>query len=97
MISNNNINNMKTEKLSKALHEMQDEVIGLYHNQYTDNLEPVINDDKGYLTIITIGTLLGLHTEHREGDVFYFPENKTLTQMMEKPIEFDEWYKSIKE
>jgi len=86
----------KTKKLSNALLEIQDEVIGLYHNQFTDNYEPVINDDDGYLTIITIGTLLGLQTEHREGNMIYFPENKSLTEMMSKPIEFSDWYDNMK-
>lgn len=86
----------KTKNLSKALHEIQNKVIGLYYNPFTDNLEPVINNDDGYLTIITVGTLLGLSTEHREGNMVYFPNNKSLSEMMENPVEFSEWYDKTK-
>ena len=87
---------MKTDNLSKALYEIQNEVIGLYYNQHTNDFEPVINNDDGFLTIITVGKLLGLQTEHREGNMIYFPDNKSLTEMMEKPLEFQNWYDSIK-
>jgi len=86
----------KTEKLSIALQEIQNEIIGLYYNSRTDTLEPVINNDNNLLTIITISNLFGLQIEHREGKIITFPENKTLSQMIEKPIEFQEWFNNIK-
>lgn len=87
-----------TTSLSAALVEMQKKCIGLYFNQYLDKYVPVIKETEYSFVVIYIGNMLGLSEEHLPKDdennprnVVHFPGNKTLFQMMENPIEFNDW------
>lgn len=83
-------------ELSKSLRKAQSKCVGLFKPRYSDKVELVIEvSDVGFSTI-TIGNLFGLQTTHfgneSLNDVVMFPENKTLTEMMEYPLGFSEWY-----
>jgi hypothetical protein len=90
------------QSLASSLKKMQDQVIGLFipsHYHHTKIIELVINKDGSQLTSINIGTLLGLQTSHfstERGRYIPFPDNKTLTEMMKNPTEFDKWWKEQK-
>lgn len=78
---------------SLKLKEVQDQIIGLYkiHGQ----VELVFEESKDSFKSIFIGSLLGLRTNHYSKSEFYFkkfPKKKTLTQMMEAPLDFQDWY-----
>lgn len=87
-----------TTSLNAALVEMQKKCIGLYFNPYIKKYVPVIEETEYSFVVIYIGNLLALSEEHLPKDdehnprvVIHFPENKTLFQMMENPIEFNKW------
>ena len=91
--------------LSTALIEMQKKCIGLYFNRYLEKYVPVIEETEYSFVVIYIGNLLALTKEHLPKDdkhnprvVIHFPENKTLSQMMEDPIGLNDWcFKNLKQ
>ncbi len=99
-----------TNEISQALKQMQNRVIGLFKPRFFPVGEyiPVIANDNGMLTCITISTLLGLQTLHigaEAGRYVEFPKTspaydrtvpvaQTLADMMKDPIAFDKWYKT---
>ena len=93
---------MKTlENLTKALHDVQKHVIGVYYNPYTKIWEPIVEITEDTFCTITIGGLLGLQTN------FYpiSPENRiekflsreegyaSLSEMLSTPNAFNTWWK----
>ena len=87
---------MKTENLQKELSLMQEKCIGLYYNPFMKTYNPVISETDFTFVVISIGCLLGLSTDHysknEDHKIIYFPDNKTLSELMENPMEFKHWY-----
>ena len=83
-----------TNKLSETLREYQNLVIG-YAIIYS-NVKVIIDKKEDFLTLISVGNSLGLQTDYitecQCDKVIYFPDNKTLTDMMKDPIVFNDWY-----
>ena len=88
---------VNTKPLSRALSQMQDQTIGLFcMTKYSSEYNPVIENTEGNLVVVSVGTLLGLSTTYihmSEGRYIEFPEGKSLSDMINGPIEFAEWYK----
>lgn len=87
------------DKLSKTLQDYQNLVIG-YAIIYSE-VKVIINKKEDFLTVISVGKSLGLQTDYitecQCDKVIYFPDNKTLTDMMKDPIGFNDWYqKNVK-
>lgn len=86
-------------KLSNALCDLQELVIGVAkHKKFPmSSYECIIKKDNTLLTLVKVGNLLGLSTtmiDESQCIVHYFPDNKTLSQMKNDPIEFDKWWKN---
>jgi len=86
----NNIDN-----LNIALQLTQFSVIGLFEFAHGE-IECVVEEDEHTFTTISVGSLLGISTDHRpksEYSFIKFPEEyKTLGMFLNKPFEFKEWY-----
>ena len=87
-------------ELSVALRKAQEKVIGIFTNPYTKDNEVIIENGEFTVTTITIGTLLGVSETIYSNTVFaqnihMFPDNKTLSQMMDDPHLLDKWFRSI--
>lgn len=83
--------------LSASLKRIQENTIGLFRPTYDkrDHYIPVIENNNGLLTCIETGSLLGLSTsyiEEADGRYVPFSDNKSLSEMMEDPIKFHNWY-----
>lgn len=80
-------------KLSIALHELQSKTIGLM--MVHGKIELVIEDDEMVKTI-SIGSLGGLSTNHysiNHLNYIKFPDKyKNLSEFLNEPFEFNEWY-----
>lgn len=90
--------NKAEENLGKALKDIQSICIGLFTPRYYpyDEHLLVIEDNDGRLKCVEIGKLFGLSTLHmcaEHGKYVKFPDGKTMSQMMESPMTFDEWWK----
>ena len=93
--------------LSNSLKEMQSIVIGVFRPRFGNVYEPAIDNNEGVLETITVGTLLGCSTltiEASQGRYVPFlvvrkgmlPTNHTflkLSEMMNEPVTFANWYK----
>jgi hypothetical protein len=94
-----NINDM--ENLKKELERIQSKTLGLFRNQYSKEWEIVIEADEHTFKTITISGLMGFSENNYpvNGDYYYtkFPDNKTLTEMLENPFEFNEFINKITE
>lgn len=83
------------KKLKTALEELQSKCIGIanIHN----NIELVIESDKHSFSTVWIGKLGGVNTCHYSKSQFQyesFPiQYKTLSEFLNEPIEFHNWYK----
>lgn len=95
---------IQEHNLSIALQGIQSVCVGLFKPNYSPKWELVIQAEpftedeyEGYLIkSLDIGDLFGMSTTHtstRGGKYVPFPEDKTLSQMMQDPIEFNNWYK----
>lgn len=90
---------MKTEtienKLINALQTAQHSAIGIFKPNGSDKWELVIEDNI-VLTTISIGEFFGLSTNYVPsslGRYVKFPQEKTLSNMMDDPFEFHEFCK----
>lgn len=87
--------------LSGQLQKVQDQVIGIFNGPHfpgEDGVVMVVEDGPDVFVTISIGSFLGLQTDHWPKSMYQpilFPKGKTLSQMMQDPIGFDKWYKSI--
>ena len=82
----------------KALNNLQANTIGLFKPNMSSVIELVIENDRGLLKCVSFGTLGGLHTIHisqEQGKLHMFEEGKYLSDIMEKPFEFDTLLKSL--
>ena len=83
-------------QLSKALRKAQSKCVGLFQHPMSKDVELVVDMDGVGFTTIAIGNLFGLQTSHFGNEylsyVIPFPNNKTLTVMMDEPHAFSEWY-----
>ncbi len=60
------------------------------------NVVLVVDNNDGWLTCIEVGKLLGrqqLHIGQSQGKYIPFPDGKTLTEMMQDPVGFSNWFK----
>lgn len=92
----NTIHNM-TKKLSITLDNIQSNTIGLFKYPLDNTYRPVIGKSDNMICVISIGNLLGMNTSTytiTSGIYIEFPDGKSLRQMMDSPIEFNEWYKT---
>lgn len=86
--------------IADVLKHIQSQCTGLFYNRYTNLYEPVVIDSYTFKTV-HIGNLLGLQENYYDVQTSYydqvtlFPNNKTLSEMMNDPIEFDKWYKLL--
>lgn len=87
------------KSLSESLINLQDNCYGLFYNIYTDSYECIVSDNKYTFITIVVGTLLGFstdvrcHSEDNDSLIVKFPDGKSLSNMLNDPIEFDKWYK----
>lgn len=80
------------------LNILQNQCIGLFKNKFSDELEMVINDENGFLHVVTIGRLGGLHETHIDscmGKYKKFPDNQTLLTMKNDPFVLSDFCKSF--
>ena len=93
------MNAKETEfQLKCALVKMQMQTIGLFKPKFAKEVEMVIEDNGGHLKTISIGSLGGLMTLHinsKEGLYKKFPEGKSMSEMMQDPFAFDAFVKSF--
>jgi len=83
------------KELSNALTNMQEKVIGVL--KHHGIIEMIIEKNEHSFKTIDIGNFLGLHTNHYpidydNGRIIMFPNEKTLSQLMADPFEFQKWY-----
>ena len=79
--------------LSKALNDLQDNVIGLFRHTRSKEYEMVVKNENGWLKTITIGKLGGLHENHigaDQGKIVMFDDGQNLTQMKNNPYRLQE-------
>jgi hypothetical protein len=85
--------------LSHILQATQGAVVGIFkHPMSKGDVEMVIENDEHTFTTITVGTFLGLQTCSYPKSKFQpilFPDGKRLSEMMENPQTFKEWYDYI--
>lgn len=83
-------------KLSEELVKVQSKCRGLFKHPLSNQVELVIEIDKTGFTTIAIGNLLGLQTSYFGNEylnyVILFPDDKSLTVMMDTPFAFSKWY-----
>jgi len=95
----------KYETLYQTLSEVQKEVIGIvklpgvgiYGLPGVGIYGLIVKKEEFTITSIYIGFLLGVSTDvipKGKYTEIYFPDNKTLSEMMEDPLKFDEWWKN---
>lgn len=89
------------QTLGSSLEEAQSRVLGIFKiTRYTNaGIELIVEINEHSFITIRIGSLLGLSTTHYSigddlGRIIMFPENKTLSEMMNDPLGFDKWYKN---
>ena len=92
----------RTEDVNKsittALYEAQKVCVGIFKPNKSVVWLPVIENENGVLTCITIGFMLGLSvTSHSiEAGIFIkFPEGKTLVETQNNPVAFHTWIQSL--
>jgi len=89
--------------LGTGLRLIQDITVGIYKYPNKE-LGLVVENEEAYFKAVSIGSLFGLHTDLLpKGGKGYtlhafipFPDNKTLSQMMEDVFEFQDWCKEHK-
>ena len=89
-----------TAKLSEAMHELQNNTIGLFRSYGSRTLELVIEIDESKTLITTIllkplGGYETISTPIQRGLLKMFPDGKTLTEMKEDVFAFDSFVKEI--
>lgn len=91
---------LDTQKtLSNTLITIQKLCIGLYLPHYCtkpEDYQLIIEMDEAVIISVSVGTLFGLYIEHTPigmGTIIMFPDGKTLWEMMEEPVAFDDWWK----
>jgi hypothetical protein len=84
------------ENLKAEMNVLQSKCIGIW-NPAPGVISLIIEIDKNTITAISIGKLGGISEEHAPADAYrivLFPESKTLSEMMNNPIEFHDWWNS---
>lgn len=82
---------MNTSTLTKELHTLQKNTIGLFKPSFSKDIWLVTSNDDGYLKCISFGVMGGLHTlgiSSTKGDLLMFKDDNKLTDIMSDPIEF---------
>jgi len=82
-------------ELNKALRNAQNKCIGIFKLHGDTYL--VVEEHKSSGTLTCIVTLFGLQTltiNKNQGFYVKFPNKQTLSQMMEKPLDFHNWYQT---
>lgn len=82
------------KELNKELRLIQEQAIGVACIYGQDEL--VIKECEHTFTTISIGMLLGCSTTSYPKEIFgfkRFPNNKTLSEMMNSPLAFHDWCK----
>jgi hypothetical protein len=88
------------ELLRISLSYLQDNCYGLFYNKYVNTYECIVNESDEKFTTIVVGQLLGFstdiryHSEDNDKLIIRFPDGKSLTEMLQDPIEFNDWYKN---
>lgn len=83
--------------LGTELQHVQSQCIGLFKPHYNDRAELIIEENEHTIVTATIGDLFGLSTctiakDNPIGIIYNFPDGKTLSEMMDNPTEFNEWF-----
>jgi hypothetical protein len=87
------------KNLSQSLTNLQSVCYGLFYNTYTKSYECIISETEHTFTTIVVGTLLGFstdircHSDENDSLIVRFQNQKSLLDMLDDPIEFNEWYK----
>lgn len=87
------------QPLRQSLTNLQSICYGLFYNTYTKSYECIIRDNDRTFTTIFVGTLLGFstnirpHSDYNDRLIVRFPDGRSLLDMLDDPIEFNEWYK----
>jgi len=87
---------VKTEKLANELVNLQSNCVGLYQHYSDSRIELVIEDNESTFVTVTIGDLFGLSTttfgKSSARPIVYFPDGKSLSDMMKNPFSFNAWF-----
>lgn len=78
------------EDLKVVLNKLQSHTIG-YLEMYYNSFEPIIKQDGDYIITLVVSRAFGIQTLNIRADVFpthLFPDNKTLSEMLESPKEY---------
>jgi len=81
-------------RLSNSLQSVQDIIIGIYVDP-TKRIELIVSKGDYTFKTVSVGSLFGLSISNYPLNrvIHLFPDNKTLSEMMQDPIEFDKWCK----
>jgi hypothetical protein len=84
-------------QLGTCLRQIQEICIGVFKHDMSDKWELVVNEENDMLDTVTIGELFGLQTNYSiptsKGLYRKFPDGKMMSDMLENPITFQEWWK----
>lgn len=86
--------------LGLSLDNLQANCYGLFYNEYINTYECIVKETEDTLTTLVVGQLFGFSTDTRcksqynELLIVRFPDGKSLKDMLQNPIEFNDWYKN---
>jgi hypothetical protein len=81
-----------------SLDNLQANCYGLFYNEYINTYECIVKDSEETFTTVVVGQLFGFstdvrfHSEYNDMLIIKFPDEKSLKDMLQNPIEFNDWY-----